>query len=63
MKVQAKIQIKEGMPIEIDIFEDGLEIHKLQSEKKLTFPFSESELLKGITPRTAHADIISKSPG
>lgn len=50
---------KEGMPIEIVVSEDGLEIHKLPSAKHLAFPFTEAELLKGMTPNTAHADIIA----
>ena len=51
---------QEGTPIEIDITEDRLEIRKLQSAKRLSLPFSESELLEGMTPKTAHADIIAK---
>lgn len=49
----------EGMPVEVEISEDGLEIRKLQSVKRLVLPFSESELLKRMTPKTAHADIIA----
>ena len=51
---------KEGMVIEVEVFENGLKIRKLQSTKKhLKLPFSETELLKGMTPQTAHADIIA----
>lgn len=49
--------LKEGMPIEVEVFEDGLEIRKLKSAR-LVLPFSEAELLKGMTPETAHANII-----
>lgn len=51
----------EGMPIEVEIFEDRLEIRKLQSQsaKRLLLPFSESDLLKKMTPKTAHAEIIA----
>jgi antitoxin MazE len=48
----------EGMPVEIQISEDGLKISKLPSKPSI-LPFSEDFLLAGITPQTAHADIIS----
>lgn len=52
-------RFKEGMPIEVEVFEDGLEIHKLPRRTFLKLPFSETALLKGMTPKTAHADIIA----
>lgn len=51
----------EGTPLEIAVFEDGLEVRKSQSAtKRLMLPFSESELLNGMTPKTAHSDIVAK---
>ncbi len=52
---------KEGTPIEVEVFENGLKIKKFQSKQKkhLSLPFSEAELLKGITTKTAHADLIA----
>ena len=49
---------KEGMPVEIEVSELGLKIRKLPSQRSI-LPFSEDFLLAGITPHTAHADIIS----
>ena len=50
---------KEGMPIEVEISEDGLDIRKLRTIQHLALPFTEAALLKGMTPKTAHADIIT----
>ncbi|MBP6104063.1 MAG: transcriptional regulator [Gammaproteobacteria bacterium] len=50
---------KEGMPVEIEISERGLKIRKLQSKARFLLPFSENFLLEGMTPQTAHADIIT----
>ena len=49
---------KEGMPVEIELSECGLKIRKLPSQRSI-LPFSEDFLLEGMTPQTAHADIIS----
>lgn len=50
---------KEGTPIEVEVFEDRLEIRKLRSGLRSRLPFDEATLLKGMTPKTAHADIIA----
>lgn len=50
---------KEGTPIEVEVFEDRLEIRKLRSALRSRLPFDEATLLKGMTPKTAHADIIA----
>ncbi len=50
---------KEGTPIEIQISKGGLDIRKLQIKEASVLPFSEATLLQGMTPRTAHADIIT----
>lgn len=52
-------QLKEGAPIEVLIFEDRLEIGKSQSVKRLMLPFTEAELLNGMTAKTAYADILA----
>jgi antitoxin MazE len=49
----------EGMPIEVEVSEQGLEIRKLEASKQLALPFSEAELLEGMTPKTAHSDLIA----
>lgn len=50
---------QEGMLIDIDVSEEGLNIRKLQAKKKLILPFNETELLKDMTPLSAHADLLS----
>ncbi len=50
---------REGMPIEVEVFEDRLEVRRLQPTKRLQLPFNESALLKDMTPKTAHADIVA----
>ncbi|CAN5264455.1 hypothetical protein BH10PSE19_BH10PSE19_13120 [soil metagenome] len=49
----------EGTSLEVSVFEDRLEIRKSQAVKRLALPFSETELLNGMTTSTAHADIIA----
>ena len=51
---------KEGALIEVEVFENRLKIKKFQSKRKkhLSLPFSETELLKGMTIKTAYADQI-----
>ena len=51
---------EEGMPLEVFVFPDHLEIRKVQDHIRLKLPFSESELLRGMTPHKAHADIVTK---
>lgn len=49
----------ENMPVQVEIFEDGLDIRKLHIKKRLKLPFTEAALLKGMTPESAHADLIT----
>jgi antitoxin MazE len=50
---------EEGMPIIVDVFEDRLEVRKLAPKKQHLLPWSEAELLVGMTPQTVHAEIIA----
>lgn len=50
----------EGTSLDVLVLEDRLEIRKSQADKRLKLPFSESELLNGMTPTSAHAEIIAK---
>ena len=55
--------IREGSPLEIIPNGDGLLIRPLQKKKKSIIglnPYSESALLKGLTPQSAHADEASQ---
>ena len=49
--------LKEGTEVEIEVTETGSTVTK--SKKRKNFPFTESELLKGLSARTAHADLIA----
>ena len=51
---------KEGMLIEVEVSEDGLEIKKIKSMSKLKLPFSETDLLADMTPDIAHVDMLAK---
>lgn len=51
----------EGTLLDISVSEEGLEIKKTQSlKKRLYLPFTEADLLHGMTASTAHADLITK---
>lgn len=50
--------LEDGTIVDVDISEDGFTVKK-KPEKKL-FPFTEEEMLAGLTPETAHADLLAK---
>lgn len=53
-------QFEEGMPITIEILDDGIYIRKVTPKPTLTgLPFTEAELLRGLTPYLAHADDVA----
>lgn len=47
-----------NMPIEIIVNKKGLTIYPMTQKNKLLI-FNEAQLLKGLTPKTAHADEIA----
>lgn len=47
-----------NMPIEIEVSKKGLIIHPIAPQKKKKLIFTEAQLLKGLTPKKAHADEI-----
>ena len=48
-----------GTKVDITISEKGLLIKKTQSSlKKLTLPYTEDALLKGMTPKKAHHELL-----
>lgn len=51
---------KEGMAVDILVSEEGLTIKKSEVQKKKCFPFTEAQLLKGLSPKLAHADLLAK---
>lgn len=48
-----------GSEVEVDITEAGLNIIKA-STKTRHFPFQEKDLIKSLTPKTAHADLLAR---
>lgn len=51
---------KEGAEVEINITENGFILKKIYLKKKTRFPFSEAELLNGLTYNQAHGDLLAK---
>lgn len=52
-------RFEEGMPITIEILEDGIFIRKAAPKPALqVLPYTEEELLSGLTPYLAHADEV-----
>lgn len=52
-----------GDPIVVEVSEQGLLVRHAERLSK-TFPYTEAELLEGLTPYTAHADaIFAVDPG
>lgn len=47
------------MPIEVDVSEEGLVIKKSSASKRVALPFTEADLLQGMTPEKAHADELA----
>ena len=45
------------MPIEIEVNKNGLKVYPAISKKKKLL-FTEAELLRGLTPKKAHADEV-----
>lgn len=48
-----------NMPIEIEVNEAGLTIHPITPKKRKLILFNEAQLLKGLTPKKAHADELA----
>lgn len=51
---------KEGMEVEIGITETGFTVKKISLKKKMKLPYSESDLLQGLTYNNAHGDLLAK---
>ena len=49
--------LKEGLKVDIEVTEDGFTVKK--SKKIHRFPYKEAELLKGLSPEKAHADLLA----
>jgi antitoxin MazE len=56
--VRAIPNFKAGMAVDIEVSEDGILVRSA-SQQRGALPFSEADLLKGLTPQKAHADEVA----
>jgi len=47
-----------GMQVDVEVSERGIRVKPVERQR-IELPYTESELLKGITPKKAHADEIA----
>lgn len=50
---------KEGMEVNIEVSEQGIKVRPVQHKRRLKLPYSEADLLKGLTPHKAHTDEVA----
>ena len=51
---------EENMLVNVHITDEGIEVKPIKSAQKRALPFSEEDLLEGITAKRAHADELIK---
>jgi antitoxin MazE len=49
-------RLGQGDKVIIEVTDDGLLVRAKTKKKRVKLPYSESQLLQGMTPRKAHAD-------
>jgi antitoxin MazE len=49
-------QLDKGTRVSIEVTADGLVIRRKLAARRAPLPYTEADLLKGLTPLTAHAD-------
>lgn len=53
-------QFEPDTAVDVEVFESGFTVRKAEPIKKgFVFPFQEKDLLKDITPASAHADALA----
>ncbi len=50
---------QDGTPVEVTVTDNGLNITRARRQRRLKLPFSEEQLLAGLSPQKAHADILA----
>ncbi len=50
---------KEGTEVDVEVTEDGFLVKKSIQKKKSPFPYSEAQILEGLTRELAHADLLA----
>lgn len=57
-------QFEPGTRVTVEVSADGLIVRRASGQsRKYQFPFTESELLDGITPESAHAEALADPSG
>ena len=51
--------LEEGTEVEVEIFAEGFSVRKRLPQQIKLFPYSESQLLQGLTQELAHADLLA----
>jgi antitoxin MazE len=51
---------KANMLVDVEINEHGIQVQQTAPVKKKRLPFSEAELLRGLTPKMIHKDALAK---
>ena len=55
---------KEGGKVTVDVSADGIVVKPAPAEKcRVELPYSEQELIQGLSPETAHADALAVPTG
>ncbi len=57
--VRAIPNFKAGMEVDIQVSEEGIQVSPVHRKQRFKLPYSEADLLKGLTPRKAHADEVA----
>ncbi len=57
--IKAIPQFKEDMLVDVDVTEEGISIRPKKKKKRKKLPFSEIDLLDGLTVKTSHADELA----
>jgi len=50
---------KEGTEVDVEVTEDGFLVKRSTHKKKPLFPYSEGQILEGLTRERAHADLLA----
>jgi antitoxin MazE len=51
--------LNEGTKVEVEVTKDSLVIKRaVKARRKLKLPYNEKELIAGLTPKKAHADLL-----
>lgn len=52
-------QLKDGTEVDVEVTEEGFTLKKSLTHSKKKFPYTENELLKDLSAKKAHADLLT----